>query len=216
MENQEKSSKVLNNPQSQLKLLQIAEYSALGAAFFGSVLAWLFEQVLFAATPITLALTLNTINRKIFEEKIQKQTNHANHEVEELRVDLNSVFQYLDKLPTINAQEAAKLPVNFSENQSSFEYNTITKEDWEVINIKFAEIDEELQSLKDFTANLQENLGDNSGDNLQSNNNPDIPNKIENLQRQITKLEELNRDIVRPYFIRLIRAVKQLEKTDKN
>ena len=212
MENREKSSTVLNNPQSQLKWLQIAEYSALGASFLGSGLAWLFEQVLFAATPITLALTLNTINRKIFEEKIQKQTNHTNNEVEELKVDVNSVFQHLDRLPTINTEEAAKSPVNFSENQSSFEDNTITKEDWEAINIKFSDIDEELQSLKDFTTDLQKNLGEN----FQTDNNPELPSQIEELQIEITKLQELNRDIVRPYLIRLIRAVKQLEKTRKS
>ncbi len=208
MENQEKSSTVLNNPQNQLKWLEIAEYSALGASVFGSVLAWLFEQILFAATPITLALFLNTINRKTFEEKIQKKTNN---EVEELRIDMNSVFQNLDILATRITEQTPESPINSSQNESSFEYSTITKEDWEAINIKFSDIEEELQLLKDVAADLQQN----QGDNLQSKNNTSMPNEIEKLQAQITKLQELNRDIVRPYFIRLIRAVKQLEKTTK-
>ncbi|MDT9339778.1 hypothetical protein VV11_010020 [Trichodesmium erythraeum 21-75] len=42
-----------------------------------------------------------------------------------------------------------------------------------------------------------------------------MANEIEELKAQITKLQELNRDIVRPYFIRLIRAVKQLQNTGK-
>ncbi|MGD1808555.1 hypothetical protein ACP6PL_24395 [Dapis sp. BLCC M126] len=205
MENRETSSKVLNNPRSQLNWLEIAEYSALGASVFGSGLAWLFEQILWAATPITLGLFLNTINRKIFEEKIQKQTNN---EVEELRIDMNSVFEQLDALPKAIIEQTAEL----SQNQSSFEYNTITKEDWEAINIKFSDIEEELQSLKNLATDLQPN----QGDNLESTNNTSISNQIEELQAQITRLQELNRDIVRPYFISLIRAVKQLKKTTKS
>ncbi|NES05773.1 MAG: hypothetical protein F6K22_24960 [Okeania sp. SIO2F4] len=204
MENRETSSTVINNPQSQLKWLEIAEYSALGASVLGSGLAWFFEQILWAATPITLGLFLNTINRKIFEEKIQKQTNN---EVEELRIDMNSVFQQLDSLPKTITEQT----LESSQNQSNFEYNTITKEDWEAINIKFSDIEEELQLLKKLATDLQQN----QEDNLQSTNNTSMPNEIEQLQTQITRLQELNRDIVRPYFIRLIRAVKQLEKTIK-
>ncbi len=209
MENRETSLTVLNNPQSQFKWLEIAEYSALGASVFGSGLAWFFEQILFAATPITLALFLNTINRKIFEGKIQKQTNN---EVEELRIDMNSVFENLNELPKTITEETQESSINSSQNQSSFEYNTITKEDWEAINIKFSDIDEELQSLKDLATDLQQK----QGDIIQSQNNTLIANEIEQLQVKITILEELNRDIVRPYFIRLIRAVKQLEKTTKS
>ncbi|MGD1704482.1 hypothetical protein [Dapis sp. BLCC M229] len=205
MENRETSSTVLNNPRSQLNWLEIAEYSALGASVVGSGLAWFSKQFMFAATPITLGLFLNTINRKIFEEKIQKQTNN---EVEELRIDMNSVFQQLDSLPKTITEQT----LESSQNQSNFEYNTITKEDWEAINIKFSDIEEELQLLKKLATDLQQN----QGDNLQSTNNTSMPNEIEQLQAQITRLQELNRDIVRPYFIRLIRAFKQLEKTIKS
>jgi len=205
MENRETPSTLLNDPQNQLNRLEIAEYSALGASVFGSGLAWLFEQILWAATPITLALFLNTINRKIFEEKIQKQNNN---EVEELRMDINSVFHHLDAQGNTIIE---KTPES-SPNQLSFEYSTITKEDWEAINIKFSDIEEELQSLKDLATDLQQNLEDN----LQSKDNTLMPNEIEQLQTQITKLQELNRDIVRPYFIRLIRAVKQLQNTRKS
>ncbi|NEQ38400.1 MAG: hypothetical protein F6K40_19875 [Okeania sp. SIO3I5] len=205
MENKETPSTILNNPQNQLKRLEIAEYIALGASVFGSGVAWLFEQILWAATPITLALFLNTINRKILEEKIQKQTNNK---VEELRMEINSVFQHLDA----QGNTITELTPDLSQNQSNFEYNTITKEDWETINIKFSDIEEELQSLKDLATDLQQNLEDN----LQSKHNTSMPNEIEQLQAQITKLQELNQDIVRPYFIRLIRAVKQLQNTRKS
>ncbi|MEM1172647.1 MAG: hypothetical protein AAGJ08_27125 [Cyanobacteria bacterium P01_H01_bin.35] len=209
MEKRETSSTVLNNPQNQLKRLEIAEYIALFASGFGSVLAWLFEQILWAATPITLALFLNTINRKIFEQKIQKQTKQ---EHEELRIDMNSVVEQLDELAKTITEQTPESSQNLYQNKSSLEYNTITKEDWEAINIKFSDIEEELQSLKDSATNLQQN----QEDNLQSTNNTLMPNEIEQLQAKITRLQELNRDIVRPYFIRLIRAVKKLEKTTKS
>ncbi|MCL2931686.1 MAG: hypothetical protein MGG11_05175 [Trichodesmium sp. MAG_R03] len=75
MESKETSSTVLNNPQGKIKWLEIAEYSALGISVFGSGLTLFFEQILFFAfaTPITLGLFLNIINRKMFEEKIKKK-----------------------------------------------------------------------------------------------------------------------------------------------
>ncbi|MCL2935818.1 MAG: hypothetical protein MGU50_04115 [Trichodesmium sp. MAG_R02] len=209
MENQETSSTVLRHPQNQLKWLEIAEYSAFGAAVFGSGLTLLFEQILFVTTPIILALFLNIINRKIFEEKIQV---HIKNEVQELTIEMTSVFQYLDKLPKTMTEQTPELSINSPLNQDNFEYNIITKEDWETINIKFSDIEEELQLLKDSTTDLQKNLRYN----LQSTKNISMANKIEQLQAQITKLQELNRDIVRPYFIRLIRAIKQLQNTKKN
>ena len=54
MENKETLSRTLNNSKSQLKWLEIAEYSALGT----SILTLFFEQILFAATSIILALFL--------------------------------------------------------------------------------------------------------------------------------------------------------------
>jgi uncharacterized membrane protein (DUF106 family) len=209
MENQETSSTVLRHPQNQLKWLEIAEYSAFGAAVFGSGLTLLFEQILFVTTPIILALFLNIINRKIFEEKIQV---HIKNEVQELTIEMTSVSQHLDKLPKTMTEQTPELSINSPLNLDNFEYNIITKEDWETINIKFSDIEEELQLLKDSTTDLQKNLRYN----LQSTKNISMANKIEQLQAQITKLQELNRDIVRPYFIRLIRAIKQLQNTKKN
>ncbi|ABG52650.1 hypothetical protein Tery_3566 [Trichodesmium erythraeum IMS101] len=204
MENKETLSRTLNNSKSQLKWLEIAEYSALGT----SILTLFFEQILFAATSIILALFLNRINRKIFEEKIQKQIDN---EIEELTIDISSVFQNLDSRPNKNTEQTPEVSINSYQNQSNFEYSTITKEDWEGINIKFSEIEEELQSLKDLATDLQQNLGYN----LELTKNTSMANEIEELKAQITKLQELNRDIVRPYFIRLIRAVKQLQNTGK-
>ncbi|NEO56013.1 MAG: hypothetical protein F6K54_24840 [Okeania sp. SIO3B5] len=205
MEDTETSSTVSNNPQSQPHWLQIAEYTALGASIVGSGLALVLEKISFVAPPITLALVLNSINRKRFEEKIQK---HINNEVEELRIDIDSVDGYSEKIQEKFTELTPESPINFSQNQSDFEFNTITKEDWDTINTKFSNIDEELQSLKDLTTDLQQHLADN----LQSTNNTSMSNKIEELQAQVNRLQDLNRDIVRPYFIRLIRAVKQLHK----
>ncbi|NES74838.1 MULTISPECIES: hypothetical protein [unclassified Okeania] len=209
MEDTETSSIVSNNSQSQPHWLQIAEYTALGASIVGSGFALVWEKISFVAPPITLALILNSINRKRFEEKIQ---THINNEVEELRIDIDSVDRYSEKTQEKITELTPEYPINFSQNQSDFEFNTITKEDWDTINTKFSDIDEELQSLKDLTTDLHQDLGDN----LQSTNYASMSNKIEELQGQVNKLQDLNRDLVRPYFIRLIRAVKQLQKIIKS
>ena len=209
MESKETSSTVFNNPQGKINWLKIAEYSALGISVFGSCLTLFFEKIVFVVPPITLGLFLNIINRKMFEEKIQKKIND---EVKELRIEINSVFYNIDTPPTTVAEETPELFINSSQKQFNFEYSTITKEDWEAINIKFSDIEEEIQFLKNLATDLQQNLGSDS----LSTNNTLIPNEIEKLQTQITKLQELNRDIVRPYLIRLIRAIKQLQNTRKS
>lgn len=209
MESKETSSTVLNNPQGKINWLEIAEYSALGISVFGSCLTLFFEKIVFVVPPITLGLFLNIINRKMFEEKIQKKIND---EVKKLRIEMNSVFYNIDTPPTTVAKKTPELFINSSQKQFNFEYSTITKEDWEAINIKFSDIEEEIQFLKNLATDLQQNLGSDS----LSTNNTLIPNEIEKLQTQITKLQELNRDIVRPYLIRLIRAIKQLQNTRKS
>ena len=125
---------------------------------------------------------------------------------------MKSVFHNIDTLPKTITEETPELFINSSQKQFNFEYSTITKEDWEAISIKFSDIEEELQLLKKLATDLQQNLGYNSP----STNNTLIPNEIEKLQAQITKLQELNRDLVRPYLICVIRAVKQLQKTRKS
>ncbi|MDJ0555626.1 MAG: hypothetical protein QNJ68_14525 [Microcoleaceae cyanobacterium MO_207.B10] len=216
MENTEASSTDLNHPQSQHNWLQIAEYIALGGSVGGSGLAWFFEQVLFAATPITLALALNIFNRKQFEEKIQK---HTDNQVEYWTTEINSVVHHIETLPTKISEHGSNFTLNSSNNLSNvptvaenLEYSTNTKEDWETINLKFSDIDEELQSLKDLTTDLQQRLLDG----LQSINSTSTQNEIDELQQQVTRLQELNRDVVKPYFIRLIRAVKQLQEANKS
>ncbi|MDY7007163.1 MAG: hypothetical protein SWX82_25335 [Cyanobacteriota bacterium] len=209
MEDTETSSTVSNNSQSQPHWLQIAEYTALGASIVGSGFALALEKIAFVAPPITLALVLNSINRKRFEEKIQ---THINNEVEELKIDIDSVDRYPEKIQEKITELTPESPINFSQNQSDFEFNTITKEDWDTINTKFSDIDEELQSLKDLTTDLNQRLVKN----LPSINDVSMSNEIEQIQAQVDRLQDLNKDIVRPYFVRLIRAVKELQKAIKS
>ncbi|MEB3339303.1 hypothetical protein [Okeania sp.] len=208
MENREISSKVSNNPQNQLNWLEIVEHSALWASAFGSFFGWFFQEILLAVAPITLALFLNRINRKIFEEKVNKQTNNENNEIVELKTDMNLAFKQLELLGKTILEKAPESSLNSPLNQSNFEYNTITKEDWEAINIKFSDIEEEIQSLKDLATYLQNSIEFD----LESTNNT----SQEELQAQITKLKELNQDIIKPYLVHLIRAVKKLQNTRKS
>ncbi|NEN91316.1 MAG: hypothetical protein F6K48_21355, partial [Okeania sp. SIO3H1] len=61
---------------------------------------------------------------------------YINNDREELRIDIASVDGHAEKIPEKFTELTPESPINFSQNQSDFEFNTITKEDWDTINTK--------------------------------------------------------------------------------
>jgi len=63
---------LLNKKNRQLKHLywEIAEYISIGASALGTIAAALSHQAAYAATPVTLALSLNLVNRQQLQKQI--------------------------------------------------------------------------------------------------------------------------------------------------
>jgi len=90
--------------------LEIAEYTALVGATIGSVAAFVSQQVVLAAAPLTLSLWLNLLNRQRFQWQTKKYVSGAIADVQKVisslhgnfhalpSVDLNPITQRLDKL----------------------------------------------------------------------------------------------------------------------
>ncbi len=57
--------------------LEMAEYISLASSVAGSVAAAASQQIVYAAAPLTLALSLSLVNRQRFQQQFQQQTTVA-------------------------------------------------------------------------------------------------------------------------------------------
>lgn len=98
MQNTESS---LNNFTSRLQelgehhWLDLAEYGSIGASAIGSIVAGLSGQMLFSATPIVFALTLNVLNRHRVELQTRVQNTATIAEMNQIVDSLQNSVQSL-------------------------------------------------------------------------------------------------------------------------
>ena len=62
--------------------LELAEYASVAGSALGTIAAGLSGQILYAAAPLTAALSLNLANRQRFEQQMQQKANSALAEVQ--------------------------------------------------------------------------------------------------------------------------------------
>jgi chromosome segregation ATPase len=79
--------------------LEISEYVALAGSALGSVVAAVSGQAIFAAAPLTLALSLNLANRRRVDQEIQQYTTEALTQAYQV---VQSLQQEVQALPAIN------------------------------------------------------------------------------------------------------------------
>jgi len=67
---------------NQQDWLELAEYASIAGSAIGTIAAGLSGQFLYAAAPLTAALSLNLANRQRFEQQMQQKANSAIAEVQ--------------------------------------------------------------------------------------------------------------------------------------
>lgn len=72
----------LRSSPNQPDWLALAEYASIAGSTIGAIAAGLSGQILYAAAPLTAALSLNIANRQRFEQKMQQKANSAIAEVQ--------------------------------------------------------------------------------------------------------------------------------------
>jgi len=77
--------------------LEIAEYFSLAGSVAGSITAIASQQVAFAAAPLTLALSLNAVNRHRYQQQTQHETSNA---IAVVRQFVQSLQQQVQALPS--------------------------------------------------------------------------------------------------------------------
>lgn len=90
--------------------LEVAEYASIAGSVIGTIVAGLSGQIIYAAAPLTAALSLNFLNRQRFEQKMQQKANSAIAGVE---LTVKSLQQQVQTLPG----ESKELYATFSDLQ---------------------------------------------------------------------------------------------------
>jgi predicted transcriptional regulator len=226
MQKTDDSSLAVNDNLKEGNWLKLAEYASVAGSALGTLAAVFSGQIIYAAAPLTVALSLNLVNRQRFEEQIRENAKSA---IADVHTVVESIHREVHGLPE-NPQDSQDLSEILSDLQQKLhviEHSILGEQDWETINVRFLLLDEKLNNVKNSIISLT-NSG-NTDLNLDTvstsvNQSPTLTNQvapnfteletqIHHLQEQICQLQEQNREIVKPHLQRLIRAVKQLQET---
>lgn len=86
----------MRSSQNQPEWLELAEYASIAGSAIGTIVAGLSGQIIYAAAPLTAALSLNFVNRQRFEQKMQQKANSA---IAEVQAVAEARSQQVQKLP---------------------------------------------------------------------------------------------------------------------
>jgi len=245
----------MRSSQNQPEWLELAEYASIAGSAIGTIAAGLSGHMIYAAAPLTAALSLNFVNRQRFEQKMQQKSNSAIAGVElavkslqqqvqtlpgeptELYTAVSDLQQKLSSLEshTIADVQAAVKSLEQGESQQlypmlsqlqqklcSLENSALREQDWENVNVRFLLMGEKLTEVKNITAELQERSSEVNFSEIQDTvrlqvllDQPTIDvatlqTEMQQLQEQVSELQRLNQEIVKPYLQRLTRAMKHL------
>jgi len=67
----------LRSSSNQRDWLEVAEYASIAGSAIGTIVAGLSGQIIYAAAPLTAAISLNFVNRQRFEQQVQQKANSA-------------------------------------------------------------------------------------------------------------------------------------------
>ncbi len=224
----------VNQPeQNQPDQLKMLEYAAVAASVVGSIAAAWLEQILFAATPLTLAAVLNLINRQRFEQQLRRYTTSA---IADIQTVVEQKHQQLPQQQTTSDQQFIPESTIDSDIQNDLdpiveavtELQRVTKrldedvlrqQDWETLNVRFKLLEDRIEQFKqDVSPTVANTPQEVVNDAIELSPIPQvaadlspIQSQIDRLHHQVVRLDEQNRTIVRPYLSRLAQAVKKLQ-----
>jgi len=252
----------MRSSQNQPEWLELAEYASIAGSAIGTIAAGLSGHIVYAAAPLTAALSLNFVNRQRFEQKMQQKSNSAiagvelavkslqqqvqtlpgeptelytavsdlqqklssleSHTIADVQAAVKSLEQQVQAFPGESEQLYPMLS-QLQEKLHSLENSALREQDWENVNVRFLLMGEKLTEVKNITAELQERSSEVDFSEIQDTvrqlqvllDRPTIDvatlqTEMHQLQEQVSELQRLNQEIVKPYLQRLTRAMKQL------
>ncbi|MGL5083324.1 MAG: hypothetical protein ACRC8A_17735 [Microcoleaceae cyanobacterium] len=214
---------------SSMDLLRLLEYLAVISAAVGSLAAAWFGKILYAASPMSVALFLNLINR----QRLEQSTQQTHYRTDAAIADVQTVVQSLHDQVHAQASDSGELDsmtqvlTELQRVTKSLESDVLRQQDWEVMNVQFKLMMEnaiaDLKASADFKPHAAEDLEvtqpllGSSQSAVESSSQPHLDGlilqaRLELIHQQVIELDRQNRELVKPYLQRLIQAVKQLQK----
>lgn len=180
-------------------------------------------QVVYAAVPLTLALSLNLSNRMRSQQQMGEQTTSAIADVRQMVDVLHTTIRQQPPVEKVNLHPLHEAISQLQTLTQRLQKTAVREDDWETVNVRLLLMQEQLDQLatppqaeSEFansattekplppSPNLPPNLADFQFQ---------IQTKMEPLALRVKTLEQQNKQIVKPYLQRLTQAVKKLEQT---
>ena len=217
MQNSEES---LQTSQHSRDWYKLAEYASIAGSAVGSLVAAWYQQIIFAATPLTLALAFNFINRQRFEQDIRQNLDATITDVHHL---VKSVHEEVQTLPSesTDLDPITDVLTELQRVTQRLEKNALRQEDWEVMNVRVKLLKETVDELKEAIAHSPV---DSEGSDLQvlatsleglvnqsSSDLSVLQTQVNQLRQEINELQAEQQTLIKPYLKRLVIAVQKLK-----
>ncbi len=218
--------------------LKILEYAAVAASAVGSIAAAWLEQILFAATPLTLAVMLNLINRQRFEQRLGRYTTSAIADIRMVVEQLHQKLQQQQVDPQFLHEPQSMVDPQFHSDldpiieaitqlqrvTQQMENDVLRQQDWEVMNVRFQLMEEKIEGFNPQPSMTLPQLDTEADLPPMETTTVELPpiaqssvdlsaiqSQINHLHDQVVKLDQQNREIVKPYLHHLVRSIKELQ-----
>lgn len=202
---------------SEYHWLDLAESVSIAASALGTLAGALSGQVVYAAAPLTVALSLNLANRYRLDENTEQYTKAA---ISDVRNVVESLYKALPEndQSRVDLKSLQKSIYHLQKVTERLENKALTEDDWQMVNVRFLTLQESLDKLTQSIGNSQllapatpkgageENSGENSGEISQS-----WLAKYSQLEQRISQLEQKNHEVIKPYLQRLTQTLQQLK-----
>ncbi len=217
MQNSEES---LQTSQHSRDWYKLAEYASIAGSAVGSLAAAWYQQIIFAATPLTLALAFNFINRQRFEQTIRQNLDATIKDVHHL---VKSVHEEVQTLPSesTDLDPITDVLTELQRVTQRLEKNALRQEDWDVMNVRVKLLKETVEELKEAIAHAPV---DSEGSDLQvlatsleglvTQSTSDLSvlqTQVNQLRQEINELQSEQQTLIKPYLKRLVIAVQKLK-----
>ncbi|MCT7957609.1 hypothetical protein [Laspinema palackyanum] len=197
----------------------IVEGTCVAGAAVGTVVAALSGQVVYAAVPLTLALSLNLSNRMRSQQETAQQTTSAIADVRQMVDSLQTAIRQQPPVEKVNLHPLHEAISQLQTITQRLQKTAVREDDWETVNVRLLLMQEQLDQLATPPqAELEFANSSRTEETLPSSVNLaefqfQIQTEMEPLTRRVKTLEQQNKQIVKPYLQRLTQAVKKLEQT---
>jgi tetrahydromethanopterin S-methyltransferase subunit B/lipoate-protein ligase A len=203
---------------SEYHWLDLAESVSIAASAIGTLAGALSGQVVYAAAPLTVALSLNLANRYRLDENTEQYTKAAISDVRNVVESLYTALPENDQ-PQMDFQALQKSIYHLQKVTERLENKALTEDDWQMVNVRFLTLQESLEKLTQSIGNSPlvvpaiqiGEAGENPGENYGENPGEGALAPYSELEQRISQLEQKNHEVIKPYLQRLTQTLQQLK-----